>query len=127
MAANHPNRTMAARAAAILTLTEVAAAKLDLNETFMSSAAIDVAFTLGSLTNVVLRFLASMDGTAWDTVYVPAGTGPLVVTLTASGDVAIAVPLLPGYKFFRVTAQGTGVVTGSSLALAYRYLRRGSQ
>lgn len=128
MASSAPNRMLVARAAAILTTGEVAAAGLDLNEAWSADVAVQADFTLGSLTNVVLRFYASVDGATWYQVY--AGTSvlaALTATLTANGTITVPVPALGGFKFFRATAQGTGTVTSSSLTLTYRYLRRGSQ
>lgn len=128
MASGQTNRSLAARAAAILTTGEVAATALDLNEAWAESVSVHADFTIGSLTNVVLRFYASMDGTTYYQIF--AGSSVLVAqvaTLTATASIAIPLPQLLGWKFFRATAQGTGTVTSSSLALTYRYARRGSQ
>jgi len=125
MASSSPNKVVAARAAAILTTAEVAAATLDLNETYAGRVSVDINFTLGSLTNVVLRYYVSMDGTNWTPVETDGGDG-VSHTLTATTTKAVPVQA-GGWKFFKTSAQGTGTVTSSSLTLNYRYLRRGSQ
>ena len=125
MASSAPNKSLVARAAAILTTGEVAGSRIDLNETFNGSLGCQVDFTLGSLTNVILRPYVSMDGTNWYLMYGPAGAS-LAVTLTASATIALPLSA-PGWKFMRVSAQGTGTVTSSSLTLTYRYFRRGTQ
>lgn len=128
MASNSPNRSLAARASAVLTTGEVAASALDLNEAWGSNATVHVEFTLGMLTNVVLRFYVSTDNTNWKQIYAPAATvAAMTATLTASSSIEIPMPCLAGWKHFRVTAQGTGTVTNSLLSLTYRYLRRASQ
>jgi hypothetical protein len=129
MASSAPNKAQAARPAAILTTAEVAGANQDVNETWGAELTVDADFTLGSLTNVILRFYASMDGVTWIPIYAPGSTGHIAMnaTLTATGRIAIPVQTPSGFKFFRATAQGTGVVTGSSLTLYYRWLKRGSQ
>lgn len=125
MASNAPNRALAARASAVLTTGEVAATRIDLNECFNSQVSVQINFTLGMLTNVTIRYYVSMDGTT----YVPvdtAGGGVVSHQLTADTTRVVTVSA-PGWKFFRATAQGSGTVTNSLLALTYRYLRRGSQ
>lgn len=122
------NRVLAARAAAILTTGEVAASAIDVNDIAPHTQIIvDVDFTLGSLTNVILKAYCSMDGST----YVQMAEGPAAtlagVTLTASDTRYWALPVPTGAKWFRVTAQGTGTVTSSSLTLNYRYQRRGAR
>jgi hypothetical protein len=126
MASSAPNRSLAARAAAILTTAEVAAASFDLNNAFNSEVSVDLSFTIGSLTNVVIRFYASMDGVTYKAIAVNGGT-LMSETLTASAERCYPVPPLAGWKQFRVTLQGTGTTTSSSATVTYRYLRRGSQ
>lgn len=125
MASSAPNRLLVARAAAILTTGEVAASALDLNETWAAGLTADWSFTIGSLTNVILRFYVSADGSTWVPLLGPTGAA-LTQTLTATGTGSVPVEAR-GWKFFRVTAQGTGTVTSSSLTVNYRYLRRASQ
>lgn len=125
MASSANNKATVVRAAAILTTGEVAASSLDLNDAWASKVCIDADFTLGSLTNVILRFYVSLDGTTFVPYF--AHTGAVITqTLTATARNAYVVEA-PGWKFLRVSAQGTGTVTSSSLTLTARYLRRGSQ
>ncbi len=125
MASSAANKSFAARAAAILTTGEVAATSFDLNEAFASQATVQVDFTLGSLTNEVVRFYVSQDGTTFYTLYGPTGA-VLTQTLTASATIAIPVQAV-GWKFLRVSVQGTGTVTSSTTTITIKYLRRGSQ
>ena len=126
MASSAPNKQLAARAAAILTNTEVAATALDLNKTWSSLVSVDLSFTIGSLTNVIVKFYASPDGTTYKQIAVNGGT-LMAETLTASGERCYAVPPLPGWKYFRVTVTGTGTLTSSSATITYRYLAAGTQ
>lgn len=125
MASSSPNRLFSARAAAILTNAEVAAGAMDLNDSWGSKVSVQLDFTLGSLTNVIIRFYASVDGTT----YYPIAFGSALQseTITASGTRVYPMLPLVGWKFFRATVQGTGTVTSSSATLNYRYLRRGTQ
>lgn len=120
-------RSLLGRAAAVLTTGEVAATTLNLlsNPPHDAQVAADVAFTLGSLTNGIFRFYASMDGTNFDLIY-NGGTAS-TITLTANADLCVVIPPLSGYKYFRASVQGTGTVTSSSAAITYRWLRKGSQ
>lgn len=125
MASGAPNKNLAARASAILTTGEVAATRIDLNEAFNGRLTVSIDFTLGSLTNGIFRYYVSDDGT---TYYPHETTGGGVVshTLTADGTKSVTIDA-PGWKWFRVTVQGTGTVTSSLAAVKYRYLQRGSQ
>lgn len=125
MASSAPNRSLAARASAVLTTSEVAASSLDLNECWGSKVELQVDFTIGMLTNVIVKTYVSMDGSTWYLHHGPTGA-TVTQTLTASATISIPVQAA-GWKFFRATAQGTGTVTNSLCALTYRYLRRGSQ
>lgn len=125
MAASGPNKALVARAAAILTTAEVAASSFDLNNAYASRVAVDLSFTVGSLTNVIVRFYASVDGVTWKPI--SAGLAVLTETITASAERCYALPSLAGFKFFRASLQGTGTVTSSSATLSYRYLQAGSQ
>jgi hypothetical protein len=118
-------KSQVGRAAAILTTSEVAGAALDLAQVHDSHVTVDLSFTIGSLTNVVVRFYASMDGTTYDPIY--NGTTAVTETITASGERAYVLPRLSGWKKMRVSVQGTGTVTSSSAAFTYRWLRKGSQ
>lgn len=118
------SKSMAARAAAILTTGEVAASRIDLDKCAEAELSVQLDFTLGSLTNVVLRFYVSADGTNWYEYRGPGGSG-IAQTLTASSTIDVPV-IAKGWKFFRASVQGTGTVTSSSAALRYRYRRRGA-
>jgi hypothetical protein len=126
MASSAPNRSAVARAAAILTTGEVAGSAFDLNNAFNSQVTVDLSFTIGSLTNVIVRFYASMDGVTYDPIVVNGGT-IMTETLTASAERCYVVPALSGWKQFRISLQGTGTTTSSTANATYRYLRRGSQ
>lgn len=125
MASNTPNKVLAARSSTVLTTSEVAATRLDLNEAWGSMVDVQVDFTIGSLTNVILKGYVSMDGTNYYLHHGPTGAA-ITQTLTASATIAIPI-IGVGWKWFRMSAQGTGTVTSSLLALNYRYLRRASQ
>jgi hypothetical protein len=124
MASSAPNKSFVVRAAAILTTGEVAGASFDLNEAWGSEPTVQINFTLGSLTNGIFRAYVSMDGVT----FVPLETSPgtTLRTLTADGTVAIPIYAM-GWKFLRISVQGTGTVTSSSAAVTLRYLKRGSQ
>jgi len=122
MASSAPNKHFAVRAAAILTTSEVAGTSFDLNEAKDSEATVQIDFTLGSLTNGIFRFFVSMDGSTFYTLMGPTGAA-ITQTLTANSSLAIPVQA-PGWKFMRVSVQGTGTVTSSSATVGLRYLRR---
>lgn len=122
MASSAPNKIFAARAAAITTNAEVAGVSFDLNEAKDSEAVVQLDFTLGSLTNGIFRFYVSVDGTTFYTLMGPTGA---VLTQTLTANSTLAIPLqAPGWKFLRVSVQGTGTVTASSATVGIRYLRR---
>lgn len=125
MASSAPNKSRIGRTAAILTTSEVAATALDVNETFGANVSVDLSFTIGSLTNVIVRFYASTDGVTYKSIAV--GGVEMAETLTASAERCYVLPSLAGWKYIRASVQGTGTVTGSSAAIVYRYQRRGSQ
>jgi hypothetical protein len=125
MASGAANKVLAARASAVLTTGEVAATRLDLNETFNSRVTVSIDFTVGSLTNCTFRYFVSMDGTTYYPIETTGG-GVVSHVLTADGTKVVTIDA-PGWKWFRVSAQGSGTVTNSLAALSYRYLQRGSQ
>lgn len=125
MASSAPNRVLLARASVVLTTGEVAATRFDLNEAWGSRVTVDLDFTLGMLTNVIVRFYGSMDGTTYKPI--APGSAVMTETITANATRAYIIDGLVGWKFFRVSLQGTGTVTNSLAAVSYRYLRRGSQ
>lgn len=126
MASSAPNKAMIGRAAAILTTGEVAGAAFDLNNSWGSHVSVDLSFTIGSLTNIIVKAYASMDGTTYDPITDYSGAA-WSRTETASVERCYSIPAVPGWKFFRVTVQGTGTVTSSTCTFTYRYLNRGSQ
>lgn len=134
------NNSAVGRAAAILTTGEVAGASFDLDKAGGAQVVVDLSFTKGSLTNAIVRFYGSRDGTTFDPIAVMSAAGtvatgdgtiagamqPMIDTLTANAERMYVVPKLPGVKWFRVSIQGTGTVTSSSAAFNYLYDRLGS-
>ena len=113
------------RAAAVLTLLEVAGNRFNLDQAHDGSLTVDLSFTLGNLTSCTVKFYASMDGTTYDLIN--AGGTDLTQSLTASTERCYVMPNLSGWKFFRVSLQGVGDVTNSTANYTYRWLRKGSQ
>lgn len=126
MASSAPNKAQSGRSAAILTTGEVAGTSFDLNNAWGSMLTVDLSFTIGSLTNVTVKFYASTDNSTFDPIAVNGGT-LMQEVLTASAERCYVVPSLAGWKYFRVTMQGSGTTTSSTANYTYRYLRRGSQ
>lgn len=126
MASAAPNKSVVARAAAILTTGEVAAATLDLNETHDYQVSVQLDFTKGSLTSAAVKHYVSADGATWYPLYDAAGNAA-TESLSADGTRCYVFPSLAGWKSFRTTIQGSGTVTSSSATIVYRYGRRGSQ
>lgn len=122
MASSTSNKSVVARAASVLTTSEVAAAAFDLNNAWASKVGVKLDFTLGSLTNVTVNHYGSLDGTNWFPI-----NGVPTDTLTASGSKLYTFPNLVGVKWFRTTLTGAGTVTGSSATVTYTWLKRGSQ
>lgn len=95
--------------------------------------ALECAFTLGSLTNVAIKVEFSEDNTNW--YQLQAGTfssgsdtmTPAFITLSATGNYYIDINKEffngGGFKtrYIRVSASGTGTVTGSTLAITAVY------
>lgn len=119
------NQSLAARAAAILTTSEVDCSTLNLNNYVRDQMVnVELAFTIGSLTNVILRLYASMDGSTW--IPIPLLDGATTSkTITASTTQAFGVAPF-GYNFFKASLQGTGTVTSSSATVTYRWRRTGT-
>jgi len=126
MASGAPNKKVIGRAAAILTTGEVAGASFDLNESHDAIVSVYLTFTLGSLTNVIVRFYGSSDNSTFDPLAGPTGA-VITETITASATRRYLLPMMKGIKWFRATVQGTGTVTSSSCAFDYVYWRRGTQ
>jgi hypothetical protein len=125
MASSGPNKSQIGRAAAILTTAEVAGSALDLNKAWGGQVTVELDFTLGSLTNVTARFYVSTDGTTYRPIAV--GASLLTEVLTATATRCYVLPSLVGWKFFRVSLQGSGTTTSSTATVTYRYLAAGSQ
>ena len=122
MSSAAPNKEQVLRAAAILTTGEVAGSSFVLNNAFASRASLLVNFTLGSLTNGIVRLYVSKDGVT----YYPLESG--TVSRTYTGDTDAVIPIDgSGWRFFRASIQGTGTVTSSEATLTLRYLQAGSQ
>jgi len=111
------------RASAILTTGEVAGTALSLIGIRGQLVTVDFSFTIGSLTNVTVKFYGSMDGTTYDPINV-YGTAMQEV-LTASAERCYIVPALPGWKWFRVSVQGSGTATNSLCTFTYRWEKPG--
>lgn len=125
MASSFPNGSSPGRTAAILTTGEVAGSAMDLNKAHEGQCTVDLSFTLGSLTDITVRFYASMDGTTYDPIYINGAA--ITEVLTASAERCYVMPSLAGWKFFRVSVQGNGTLTNSTCNFLYRYLKAGSQ
>lgn len=124
MASSAPNKAFLVRAAAILTTSEVAGFDFDLNQAWGGEAEVQIDFTVGSLTNGIIRFYVSQDGVT----YYPLETGPGTVSRTYTVSTTVVIPVwAAGSKLLRVSVQGTGTVTSSSAAVSLRYLKAGSQ
>lgn len=108
------------RAAAILTNSEVFGTSLDLQVVSNGcEVVVDLDFTIGSLTNMIVVMYGSAD----DTTFKPIRMGATAVTetLTASGTRLYALDI-PGVRYFKPGVVGTGTVTASSCAFTYRYI-----
>jgi hypothetical protein len=110
--------SLVGRAAAVLTTSEVAGALLDLSLSFDNSFSVELDFTIGSLTNVVVRFYGSADGATWRPL--SNGTAVLTETITATAS-RYYMARLSGVRYVYVSVQGTGTVTSSSCTFTYRY------
>ncbi len=75
-------------------------------------------FTIGSLTNVIVKFYGSADDVTYDPL--ANGIAVLTETLTASAE-RMYVISAPGVRYFKASVQGTGTVTSSTCAYVYRY------
>lgn len=106
------------RAAAILTTGEVFGTALDLANTVDGRVTADLTFTIGSLTNVIVKFYGSADDVTYDPI--ANGIAVLTETLTASAE-RMYVISAPGVRYFKASVQGTGTVTSSTCAYVYRY------
>lgn len=119
-----PNYTFAhVRTAAILTDAYVAGTILTDCDTY-NQLYIDAYFTIGSLTNCLIKVEFSADGTnytqeSFGSVTTTAETLSLGTHLLAwTGNYSISVPTMA--KYIKISAIGTGNVTGSSLKIDAR-------
>lgn len=112
------------RAAAILTGAYVAGTVLsyaNANPALRNQLNILAAFTIGSLTDAQIKVEYSHDGTTYyqetfEAVSATTSTLSLgVYKLSATGNYVISIPIKASY--IKISAIGTGVVTGSSLKL----------
>ena len=106
------------RASAILTTGVVYGADCDLSDSLDGMVAVDFSFTIGSLTNVTLRFYAGPAANPTDPLYVNGIKQEYV--LTASTEGCFVVPVA-GARYFRASVQGSGTVTSSLCAYNYLY------
>lgn len=112
-------KSQVGRASAVLTTAEVAGATFSLRKAKDAVVNVDFSFTIGSLTNVIVYFYASMDGTNFDAITTNGAV--YTETITASAERCFVLPSLNGYKFARVSVKGTGTVTSSLCDFTYRY------
>ena len=106
------------RAAAILTNGVVYGADLDLQNAINQEGTVDFTFTLGSLTNCILRFYAGPSAAPTDPLYLDGVIQEYTLTASTEGCFAFR---CPGSRYFRASVEGTGTVTDSSVAFVYRY------
>lgn len=114
-------KTAPVRAAAILTTSYVAGTVLE-NCHLFNKLALNINFTKGSATNVTLKIEGSIDGTTYRTLTVDAFTSgantPVARTYVFTADFAgVTVPMDIATKYIKISAVGTGTLTGSSLAI----------
>ena len=119
------NKQFTVRAAAILTGSYVAGTVINLAESAFNQLIINSSFTIGSLTSAEIKVEFSKDGTTYyqesvgDTT-TTAGTDLVKVlehSISATGNYRLAIPILPGETYIKISAKGTGTVTSSSLAI----------
>ena len=113
------------RAAAILTTGVVATTGLDISAATGCLFLLD--FTIGSLTRIDVLTEYSLDGTTWIPKRDTSGVGGITaaVALSATGKYYISDTNV-GWRNIRLTVQGVGTVTSSSLTVtATRIPNRG--
>lgn len=110
------------RSAAILTNSYVAGDVLEGCEKY-NALSLLIDFTKGSLTDAQIKVEVSDNGTNYYTMladFVSAGVNTvagLVYKLTAATVSGSTTPLAINNKYIKISAIGTGTVTGSSLAI----------
>lgn len=123
MSSPSSNKVFTIRASAVLTTGEVNGTSFGLNKAHGSRCSVDLRFTIGSLTNVTVRYyVTDADALVW----VPLETaGGGVVSHVLSADTKKSVLIdAPGWSYLRVSAQGSGTVTDSLLEVKARYITR---
>jgi DNA polymerase II small subunit/DNA polymerase delta subunit B len=110
------------RASAILTASEVKGTTLDMQNTADGRVTVDLSFTKGSLTNVIVTFYGSVDDVTWDPITSVNGATLGAETITEDAERMYAIDL-PGVRYFTVGVVGTGTATSSLCAFTYRYNR----
>ncbi|NTU69239.1 discoidin domain-containing protein [bacterium] len=109
------------RAAAPLTTGYVAGTVLENCDKF-NNLILDVAFTKGSLTDAQIKIETSVDNTNYRQLLADSVTGgvnsPALLYIKFTGDISgVLTPLTIATKYIKISAIGTGTVTGSSLAI----------
>lgn len=113
------------RASAVLTTGEVSGASLRLDDVWGGEVVTQFSFTLGMLTNVTLRAYVSMDGSTW--FQLSDDDGSVWSTVPTADRTGAVIHHCAGWKFFKMSAQGSGTVTNSLLDFTHRFLKVGSQ
>lgn len=113
------------RSAAILTTSYVAGNVIGTSageDTYLlNQLVLYVDFTIGSLTTAEIKIEFSKDNTNWyqsTSTSFSSGTGATslgLYQLSATGKYRIALPTMD--RYIRISAKGTGTVTGSSMAI----------
>ena len=113
------------RASAVLTTSEVSGTALLLDNVWGGDVVTQFSFTLGMLTNVTLRAYVSMDNSTWFQLADDDGTvWSQIPTADRTGAV---IHHCAGWKYFKMSAQGSGTVTNSLLDFTHRFLKVGFQ
>lgn len=125
MSINQDYSPQAVRAAAILTNSFVAGTTIDgprgIGVHLYNQLILNVQFTIGSLTSAEIKVEFSNDNTTFfqhTNGSILTGTTTLSLnefTMTASGNYRI--PISSKDRFIKVSAQGTGTVTASSMTI----------
>ncbi len=123
MSSASTNREFVVRASAVTTNAEVAGTTFTVNNAKGSKFNVHVSFTLGMLTNGIFKWYVSKDGTT----FVPMSdyAGNVSYTLTASTEKVYNFDA-GGWRFFRVSVEGTGTVTSSLAQVKIQHVRRGA-
>jgi hypothetical protein len=115
LSSRHTAAFVARAAGTTVSNTPTASNILDIHRTLDGRVQVHASFTLGLLTNVVLKPQVLGPDSTWRDV-----TDPGSLTLTASGDKAFLVPCA-GCKQFRVLITSSGTVTSSDLSMWFGF------